>query len=114
VSDVELVGERIERFIRCPEGCSRDNGGGEQMDVDPSNSAAMELASAHERDHLVMRNGPRSKHPRICREHCRSTAAITNEELTINELVAKYLVVAEQPIQLRVVRLFAGEETDPN
>jgi hypothetical protein len=84
------------------------------MRVNPSNSTAVYLAVLDELDHLRICDGGRLAHRFVRGEKLGAPAAVTNQQLAVNEFVAEHFIVGEKPIEFARVRFLSRQETDPN
>ena len=96
VGDVELAGEICEARVGCPQFCARDERRSEEMDVDPADTSAVELAPAHELDDFAMGDRGRMRQLQVAREHGGPAAPITNQKLTEHEIVSQDLASIQQ------------------
>lgn len=97
-----------------PQAKVRDDRGGEQVRVGPSQTPTLQAPVPDEADHLVVGNGRHQDHLFVGRQQLGPTAAIPDEKLSEHHLVPYDLVVVEQAIQRVGIGLAAGEEPDPH
>ena len=99
VSKAELFGNGSKTLVRRPESQSLDNGGREQVDIDPADPASVQAPLANENDDLVVRDHAGLPHAFVVREELVPASAVANQEFPINELMSGHFFVAEQPLE---------------
>ena len=70
--------------VRGPQWSLRYQCGGEEMDVDPTQTTTMNLAIANKRDHIPMWNRWRPNHLLIARKERLSATDIANQEFAVD------------------------------
>ena len=70
------------------------------MRIDPANPAAVQSTAPHELHDINMRHSGRLVHLLVIREQLFSSALVTDEELSVDELMAAHLVAAQESVQI--------------
>jgi hypothetical protein len=91
-----------------------DHRGGEQVDINPTRAATMELPVAHKRDHIVMRDGSSLVHQFVRGQEPHSAAPIADKKFTKHQFVTDDLVPLEEGVEFRSERLAVCQEANPN
>jgi hypothetical protein len=78
-----------------PERRVSDNGGSEQVRLDPANASAMQLARAHECGDLGMNNGRNPENAVVRTQELNPPTTIADQQLAVNEVVAGDFVSLE-------------------
>lgn len=91
-----------------------DERGCEQVDVYPACAAAMESPLFDEGDDFPMWDELRLIHERVVPEQPFPHAAVPDEKLAIDELMAHDGVLMEKVVEVPALGILAGEESNPN
>src|SRR5450759_2131885 len=80
VSDTEFVSHQGEPWVGRPQLQSPHNSRSQEVNVDPAYAAAMQVASADERDYVVMRDRARLVHLLVSSQKLPPASPVANEE----------------------------------
>ena len=72
--------------------------GSQQVNVYPTNAAAMQVASANELHDIAVRNDTRLVHALIDAQKLAAASAVANQKLSINQFVPCHLVESQKSI----------------
>jgi len=84
------------------------------VSIDPPDSSTHELTSPHELHHFVVWDRARPVNQRVRLEQPSPPRSISDQELTVDEIVAQHLVGRQELVESARKGLPAGQETDPD
>ena len=84
------------------------------MRVNPSNSAAVDLAMPHELYHFGVWDRGRLPHLFVRAQKLCAPPAVADQQLAINEIVAEHFIVSEKPVEFAGIRFGSSQKTDPD
>ena len=84
------------------------------MRVQPADAATQQFACSHEIDDLRVWNRPRPRKRGEPAEERGPTAAIADEQLTLDEVVRHHFAALEKAIEFCCERFAAGEKSNPH
>ena len=89
------------------------NGRSEQMNLDPSDAAAVEAASANELDYFTMVDRGYMAHSRVVGEEPCTATGIASEQFSVDQVVTSHFAGIEQPGHFFQVWRLVPQEPDP-
>src|ERR1035437_6122982 len=84
------------------------------MNVDPTYAAAMQVASADERDYVAMRHRARLVHLLVSSQKLLPASPVANEEFSVDQLMPRHFVETEESVQLIRIGRAVGKEPNPH
>ena len=115
VCNAQLGSQICEAGVRGPQRAPLYQRRSQQMGVDPSDSPSTELAGLDELHDIRVGHGASPMDLGIRREHPGTRpSAVTDQELALDEIVAQYLVIRQEPVQCTGVRCSPGQKPDPD
>jgi hypothetical protein len=114
IGDAQILGRTGEGYIGSPQLQSFREGGGEQMNVDPTETHSVQAAMANQRDHLVVRNDSGLVQPLVGGEKLATAVAITDQQFSVDQLVPGHLIAVQKSAQLGHVSCMSGKRPNPS
>ncbi len=114
VSDSQGLSNSGEIGVRRPEFQVACDGRREKLNIDPSDSTAMQLSRADKRDNLAVRNRLRPMHPVVIIKKLFPASFVTNKEFSVDKFVPHYFIESKKSGQLVCIWRLAGEGADPD
>jgi hypothetical protein len=84
------------------------------MDIDPTHAAPTQVPAANKCGNLAMRDGSRLMEMLVRSQKCPAPSAITNEKLSIDQVVSCYFVQTEESVQLGGEGRPVGKKPNPH
>jgi crotonobetainyl-CoA:carnitine CoA-transferase CaiB-like acyl-CoA transferase len=109
-ADVQLACNGRKVWIGRPQPDIADQRRGEEVDIDPTDSAAVQPPRVHERHDLAMRHQRDLVHQAVGRQQLRASTLVADQQLAVDEIVAADLASIEQIVQPVGVRRLVSEE----
>src|SRR6266542_5942695 len=114
VRDRQLPGDRRQWWIGSPQSQTTDEGGREQVYINPADTAAVQASFANEPYDVAVIYNRSLVHLRVVGQELRSPALVADEKLPVHEVVAAHLLAVQQPIKFRRVRCSVRKKADPD
>ena len=114
VSDSELRGHRRQPRVRRPELEVPNKSGGEEVRIDPANTAPVQAPITHELDDIGVRHDGCLVHSLVVGQQLLAAALVTDKELAEDEVVAAHFVTTQEPVQFTGVWRSIGQEPNPD
>jgi len=113
VANSQLCGQRRQPRVRCPQLKASNKGGGEEVRIDPANTAPVQSSIAHKFYDIRMGHHWRLVHSLVVGQQLSAATLIADEQLAEDEVVAAHLVTTQKAVQFGRVRRSIGKETNP-
>lgn len=84
------------------------------MRVDPADSATVQVITADKLNYLLVTHVCNSVHQPVGFEHCGPSLFISNQQFTVDQIVAGGFFAIQQAIQFPRVRVPVRKEANPN
>ena len=84
------------------------------MSVDPANAAAVEPAVPDELHHFDVGERFRLAHRLVRLKKLCASSAVADQQLAVNEIVTKHLIIGEKPVEFTRVRFSPRQKAYPN
>ena len=110
----EFLSDGRQTIVGGPQPHSSDDRRGQQVDVDPANPSSGQAALAHEIRHLLVRDRGDLPHALVIRKEPSAPSGVTGQKLSVDQIVTRDFLAAEQPVQFFDESGLAGEKANPN
>lgn len=114
VADSQLSCDYRQPWVRRPQFQAPDQRGRKEMRIDPANTAPVEPTISHEIDNITVRHGGCLMHLLVVRQQLLPPALITDEELSVDEVMTAYLVASQKRVQFHRKWCTIRQEANPD
>ena len=110
----EFRGNGFEARIGGPQTNAGHESGGQQVDINPANTAAIQFPMAHELDYLGVWHGRRAMNLIVNGEELPPAPAVADEQLARYQFVCRNIVERQQPAEFLSVRGPVRQKANPD